>query len=86
MDVTHLYLILLCHFIKQNQKLWYSPETFRLSFYSIQGVPQKIWAQSEQGKFWFQLKISKIRVWLNFGKALELILDLQEGEDLKHGS
>ena len=45
------YLILLCHFITQNQKLRCSPETFRLSFYGIQGVPKKIWAQSEP-RFW----------------------------------
>ena len=35
-------LILLCHFMTQNQKLRCSPETFRLSFYGIQGVPKKI--------------------------------------------
>ena len=38
---TRIYLILLCHFITQNQKLRCSPETFRLSFYGIQGVPKK---------------------------------------------
>ena len=35
-------LILSCHFMTQNQKLQCSPETFRLSFYGIQGVPKKI--------------------------------------------
>ena len=35
-------LILSCHFMTQNQKLRCSPETFRLSFYGIQGVPKKI--------------------------------------------
>ena len=41
---TRIYPILWCHFMTQNQKLWCSPETFRLSFYGIQGVPKKIWA------------------------------------------
>ena len=41
---TRVYLILLCHFMTQNQKLQCSPETFRLSSYGIQGVPKKIWA------------------------------------------
>ena len=30
------------------------------------------------GKFWFQLQISKIRVWHHFWKALEPLFDLQE--------
>ena len=41
------YPILLCHLLTQNwqnQKFRCSPETFRLSFYGIQGVPKKIWA------------------------------------------
>ena len=38
---TRLYPIILCHFMAQNQKLWCIPETFRLSFYGIQGVPKK---------------------------------------------
>ena len=38
---TRVYLILLHHFMTQNQKLRYSPKTFRLSFYGIQGVPKK---------------------------------------------
>ena len=41
-NVTRIYPILLCHFMTQNQKLQCSPETFRLSFYGIQGVPKKI--------------------------------------------
>ena len=32
------------------------------------------------GKFWFQLQISKIWVWLDFGKALEPLFDLQEAQ------
>ena len=39
---TRIYLILLCHFMTHNQKLRCSPETFRLSFNGIQGVPQKL--------------------------------------------
>ena len=38
---TRIYPFLLCHFMTQNQKLRCSPETVRLSFYDIQGVPQK---------------------------------------------
>ena len=45
---TRIYPILFCHFMTQNQKLWCSPETFRLSFYGIQGVPKKISAQLER--------------------------------------
>jgi len=39
---TRIYPILLCHFMTENQKLRFIPETFRLSFYGIQGVPKKI--------------------------------------------
>ena len=38
---TRRYPILLCHLMTQNQKFWCCPETFRLSFYGIQGVPPK---------------------------------------------
>ena len=50
----------------QNQKLQCSPETFRLSFYGIQGVPKKFElltyppSKDPGGKFCFQLQISKI--------------------------
>ena len=63
---TRTYPILLCHFITQNQKLRCSPETFRLSFYGIQGVPKKFElltyppSKDPGGKFCFQLQISKI--------------------------
>ena len=39
---------LLCHFITWNQKLRCSTETFRLSFYGIQGVPKNFSKKSEQ--------------------------------------
>ena len=52
-------LILLCHFMTQNQKLRCSPETFRLSFYGIQGVPKKILAQLEP-RFWKSVVENKI--------------------------
>ena len=48
---TRVYLILLHHFMTQNQKLWYSPKTFRLSFYGIQGVPG---VPNVSGKYFFQ--------------------------------
>ena len=61
------YLILSRHFITWNQKLRCSPETFRLSFYGIQGVPKKKFelltyhpSKDPGGKFCFQLQISKI--------------------------
>ena len=52
-------LILLCHFMTQNQKLRCSPETFRLSFYGIQGVPKKFLAQLEP-RFWKSVVENKI--------------------------
>ena len=56
---TRIYPILLCHFMTQNQKLQCSPETFRLSFYGIQGVPKKILAQLEP-RFWKSVVENKI--------------------------
>ena len=41
-NCSRTYSILVCHFMTQNQKLRCSPETLRLSFYGIQGVPIKI--------------------------------------------
>ena len=53
------YPILLCHLMTQNQKFWCSPETFRLSFHGIQGVPKKNWAQLEP-RFWKSVVETKI--------------------------
>ena len=65
-NCSRTYSILLCHFMTQNQKLRCSPQTFRSSFYGIQGVPKKFElltypsSKDPGGKFWFQLQISKI--------------------------
>ena len=78
MDVTHSYLILLCHFITQNQKLWYSPETFRLSFYSIQGVPKKFELNQSKENFGFNSRFPKFGYDLTLGKLWNYYLTFRK--------
>ena len=56
------YLFLSCHFITWNQKLQCSPETFRLRFYGIQGVPKKFelnWSNQKSSR----TQTSEIWIW-----------------------
>ena len=63
---TRIYLILLCHFMTQNEKFWCRPETFRLSFMVTRVSPKKFElltypsSKDPGGKFWFKLQIPKI--------------------------
>ena len=68
MDVTRSYLILLCHFTTQDQNLWCSPETFRLSFYGIQGIPKKFELNQSKENFGFNSRFPKFGYDITLGK------------------